>query len=465
MPLFPAFRLSRFEWWALAIGVAIVAGFFLHQRWFPSTLYDAGQYTRMARDIAQHGPFAHFSASALRTYGYPILLSLVYFTADLLGVGFRDLLFVPQSVLYFAACFVVRAGLAQVSAVAARVTFCGLVTNGFVLIYLPEPLTESLSVSLLLLAAGCWLLARHHERPAWFLIVGTAVAGFSLMVRPANMFLAAAWMAGACVIALRRRETRRGQLLLVALVAGGLALPMLPQLAYNVLRFGRWTPLVAQNLGTMQMVWGIRDIKYATAMPPSPEAQVHYLNPWAAGTEIDEAAPWRWYLDHPRRGALTLAVHTFNLVDQDLLFTYSRDLDPWYRVPVGVINHAIVAAGLLGIVILTRRLIVSGTPAARDALGLLLFTLGANWAMHVWTAVEMRFGVVLLLALLPLAAAFVRECLAWRRPLVVAAAGGVIVVCVVTSLQVSAWVRAQSPLIRDAMRAGAPFPSAIAPAP
>src|SRR5690606_11718489 len=138
------------------------------------------------------------------------------------------------------------------------------------------------------------------------------------------------------------------------------------------------------------------------AMPPSPEAQVHYVNPWAVDTVIDEAAPWRWYLDHPRRGVLTLAVHTFNLLDQDLLFTYSRDLDPWYRLPAGVINHAMVAAGLIGLALLTLHCLRSGTPAARDAVGLLLFTLGTNWAMHAWTAVEMRFGVVLLLALMPL---------------------------------------------------------------
>ena len=79
---------------------------------------------------------------------------------------------------------------------------------------------------------------------------------------------------------------------------------------------------------------------------------------------LDVEAPWRWYLEHPGRGLLTIALHTFNLTDQDLLFTYSRDLDPWYRVPLGIVNHAAVALGALGLVLLGCR-----ARAARDSAG------------------------------------------------------------------------------------------------
>ena len=85
----------------------------------------------------------------------------------------------------------------------------------------------------------------------------------------------------------------------------------------------------------MQQVWGIQNIKYATGMPPVPRGAIYYHSPFWRGTELDvRNRRWRWYVDYPGRGSLTLAIHTFNLTDQDLLFTYSRDLHPWYRVPL-----------------------------------------------------------------------------------------------------------------------------------
>lgn len=444
------YKLNGIEWLALVLSVAVACGFLLHQWWYPSTLYDAGQYSRMARDIAEHGLFARFSASGLRTYGYPVLLSFVVSAADLIGVGFRDLLFVLQFACYLGACLLFREALTRLSPLAARIAFCGMLVNPFVLIYMPEPLTESLSVILLIVAASCWLMAHQGRGGIWPLVVGTMVSGFALMVRPANLFLAVAWLLGALVIVRRAQLPRTRALVTIACVVAALMLPMLPQLAYNVLRFGRWTPLTAQDLGGMQMVWGIEDLKYATAMPPNPEARVHYLNPFVAGTTIDPQAPARWYIDNPGRGALTLAIHTFNLTDQDLLFTYSRDLDPWYRVPVGVINHGIVAMGVLGFVLGLARVRVNGVPGAGDAWAMLILTLGANWGMHVWTAVEMRFGVALLLVFLPLAGYTGLRLAAVRKAGAVVATGIAVAAYVVFALLLSNWVRDQAPLIGDA---------------
>jgi len=182
------------------------------------------------------------------------------------------------------------------------------------------------------------------------------------------------------------------------------AAPALPQLLNNLKFFNKRTPLVAADLGTSQQVWGIQNLKYATGLPPAPLGSINYLNPFADGTRIDKTAPWRWYAEHPVRGSLTLAIHTFNLTDQDLLFTYNRDLDPWYRVPLGVVNYVAVAMGLLGLVLLGRKVVARGDPPAIDAYVVLLALLGANVAMYAWTAVELRFGSVLLLLLFPLAA-------------------------------------------------------------
>jgi hypothetical protein len=197
----------------------------------------------------------------------------------------------------------------------------------------------------------------------------------------------------------------------------------------------------------MQQAWGVSDIKYATAMPPIAEAKVHYENPFLPGTAFDEASPLLWYIDHPVRGFLTLALHTFNLVDQDLLFTYSRDLDPWYRIPLGVVNHSIVFFGSVGLILLCRNVRRSERTVTREAFLLLLVMMLANWAMHVLTAVEMRFGLGLLIVLMPLAIYAADVLLANRqRPalLIVAATA-----YVVLALLLSSWVREQAPLIRE----------------
>ena len=164
---------------------------------------------------------------------------------------------------------------------------------------------------------------------------------------------------------------------------------------------------------------------------------------------MDEASPWSWYVDYPLRAAATVALHTFNLTDQDLLFTYSRDLSPWYRVPLGIANHAVVALGVVGLLLLGLRMHTTKEPRSRDAYVMLLALIVANWAVYAWTAVEMRFGSVLLLVLFPLAAYGALRIAASRRRgktrLVAAGVAGYIVLALI----LSEWVRDQSPLIRE----------------
>jgi hypothetical protein len=243
-------------------------------------------------------------------------------------LSFTIVLFELQLSLYLAACLFFRNALSRASPLAARIAFCGMLVNYYVLIYTPESLTECMSLSLLVIAGGCWLVLRRKDAGVFPLIVGSLVAGFSVMVRPANLFVVAAWIVGVLVIGWRQRYSAKRAFAVGLCVVAALVAPTLPQLAINVLHFGKWTPLVAQDLGKMQQVWGIQNIKYATGMPPVPVAQINYNNPFFVGTTVDVASPWRWYLDYPGRGVATLALHAFNLTDQDLLFTYSRDLDP-----------------------------------------------------------------------------------------------------------------------------------------
>jgi hypothetical protein len=442
-------KLARIEWCAVAFAVLVSHGFLAHEWFFPSS-WDAGLYAQLGREIAERGLFQWVTAADLRTYGYPLILSFVYRAANALGLSFTVVLFELQLAFYMAACLFFRNALSLAAPLAARIAFCGLLVNYYVLIYTPESLTESMSLSLLVVAGGCWLVAYRRDG-VWPLVAGSLVAGFAVMVRPANMFMVVAWIVGVVVIGLRQRPAWTRAFLAGGCVVISLVLPTLPQLANNVVHFGKWTPLVVMDLGKMQQVWGIQNIKYATGMPPVPVAPIYYHNPLFAGTTVDEVSPWRWYLAYPGRGVLTLALHTFNLTDQDLLFTYSRDLDPWYRLPLGVINHGAVALGLVGLVLLGRRIHAGRDRGGRDAFPVLLALIATYLAVYAWTAVEMRFGSVLLLMLFPFAGYAAVRVAAGRSGRTIAATALGVACYIVLALLLSSWVREQAVPIREAV--------------
>ena len=65
------------------------------------------------------------------------------------GISFVVLLFELQFLAYCGAAWLLRQALAPVSATAARIVFCALLVDYYALIYTPESLTESLSLTLL----------------------------------------------------------------------------------------------------------------------------------------------------------------------------------------------------------------------------------------------------------------------------------------------------------------------------
>ena len=447
LPLAPA------EWACVALSVAVAHGFLVHELRYPSA-WDATQYFNMAQEIAAHGVFSKVEGGEMRTYGYPSAVSLVLRVAAATGIPFVVMLFAVQFTGYLGAAALLRRALAPASALAARIAFCGLLVNVFALIYTPESLTESLSLTLLVLTASLWVVQWRSGLAAWAALAGSLTAGFALAVRPGNVFVVATWCFGLALLWFRQRPSAGRSAALAVLVAIGITVPVAPQLAINAAYHGKATPFPTADLGHFQQVTGVRLLKYATGLPPVPKPPVPYENPLLPGTTLDEAAPLRWYVDHPGRGLATIAFHTFNLTDQDLLFTYSRDLWPWYRIPVGIVNHAAVALGVVGLVLLGRRLRRTPDPKGRDAFAVLLALLVANWAVHAWTAVEMRFGSVILLVLFPFAAFAVHEGLAAPRRPAVAAVALATALYVGAALALSGWVRDQAPQIRDAISVG-----------
>lgn len=204
---------------------------------------------------------------------------------------------------------------------------------------------------------------------------------------------------------------------------------------------------MAVPLGASQQAWGIECLKYATSMVPTMPPEVCYANPLAKRGPVDRERPLDWYAQHPGAGAATVALHLFNLLDQDLVYTYAHDLDPWYRRPVGVLTQAVFALAAAGLVLLAAR--ARRERASAVALAALVATIACHLAVHALTAVEMRFGLPLLVLAGPLAAWTLTGsgalATAWRRRMLALGAIG----WIVGALLLSDWVRAQAPQIRQ----------------
>jgi hypothetical protein len=445
-----AFRTA--EWLVLAAAIAVAHLFQWRLVLFPSAC-DSQDYLGIAAEIRRDGLFANFEWSEVRPYGYPLFLSVLLRAASALGVPVGWVVLEVQLSLYLLAASFFRRRVAERWPSLAPWAFAGIVLNPFALAYAPESLTESLSLTLFVFAAGCWIALFARPASSWMpVLAGSLAAGAAVIVRPANLFALAAWVLAVAAVCVERRAPPRAWLSSAVALVAGCALPLVPQYVNNVRNYGEHTPLIVASLGHDQQVWGVKHLKYATVLPVVPTGQhlsasrprVFYQNPFSEGTTLDEKKPLSWYVEYPGAGALTLALHVFCMLDQDLLFTYSRDLDPWYRIPVGILNHGLIGLAVVGIGLLAvrarreRALVLVATAVAAYAL--------AHAGLHATTLVEMRFGLPLLLLAGPSAAAAIRALV--ERPPWRVRAGAFAVAWIVCSLSLSHWVRQQSQAIR-----------------
>ena len=149
-------RLGRSDWLLLGLATVVAHGFFARILAYPSS-FDAANYLELASDIERNGLFRPFPGSEIRTYGYPLFLALFVRTARWTGTAVGWWLFEIQLALYLAAALYFRAGMVRIAPSAARIVFAAVALNAIALSYTPESLTESLSLTLIIVVAGAWL--------------------------------------------------------------------------------------------------------------------------------------------------------------------------------------------------------------------------------------------------------------------------------------------------------------------
>src|SRR5262249_41612739 len=147
--------------------------------------------------------------------------------------------------LYLLAAAFVRRRLAELWPSIAPWAFAAIALNAFVLSYVPESLTESLSLTLILFGTGCWLgLVAGRGPVGRHVPIGSLLMGTAVMVRPANLFALGAWTVAVVLVGTSRRLPARTWVAVAFVLMAGAALPMVPQYVNNVRNYGQCTPLI-----------------------------------------------------------------------------------------------------------------------------------------------------------------------------------------------------------------------------
>jgi len=347
----------------------------------------------------------------------------------MVGANLELTIFVVQLFLYiFSAFLLVRVVAKNVSERAGHAIAVGLGLNIFVSPYLGLSLTDGLSVSIQITSIA--VLAKVYFevnslslRKLAMMGIGVGIlAGEALMVRPANILFMAVIATTCIATAIRHRDTAIWPMVkFFSLSVFGFSLAVAPQLVVNVRLFDTWTFMPVYHLGSLQIDYGVRYLKYGTRIAdiahPMP-----YMNPWYHG-DVDVSV--KWYLLHPVAGIATVAMHIFGVLDFDYLFVYIYDTNPWYRWPLFFFSQTVNFFGIVGIVRCARAAIYHDHSREHDAARLMMSLLSAffvTWiAICSISAVENRFALPMVAVLLPCAISSVRWLVDRKRSVVVLA--------------------------------------------
>lgn len=407
-------------------------------------VYDAGHYLGLASDIAQHGLFGYAASVArFRTYGYPLFVRVVagrYVRGDWHRV---------QPLVFHAQLAVLLLAGALAHHVFRRITgsrrfgvavFAAVVLNPFLLAH-TLAVTSDLLSSVLCFVATILALPVAATTGVATATAGLSalVAGSAVMVRPANL---AVLLAVLLILAARMicRELRWNTLPLIVSAA---VVPFVPQWVANVRLDGRFHALLVDNLYGSQSVWGMRLLKYATAVTPTTSGPIEYLNPLYRGS----STVCDFVRQHPLGYATTILLHVFGMLDHDHVFIYVADLHPWYRWPAAVLNYAFLTVAVAGAGVVLANVAV-WRRRRLSAFHAMLFVSSAYVAVYAPTAVESRFGLTIDLLLTPFAvlggSRFVESTGRGGRmlPWVLA-----LLVCITAGAWLSAWMQRQAPML------------------
>jgi hypothetical protein len=368
-----------------AIFLLVIGFTFLLEQNLHPPCCDAKNYLELAKKYNVEGIAVK---EPLRTFAYPLILSLVIKTSQTTNLPESLLVFLLQISVYYLAIVVVSNVASEYSRKLSTAMYIALCLNFFVIPYASITLTDSLYTSLSMLIFGGIMKIESLQRSeqsisAKWVFLGILLLSLAIVIRPA-----AVWLAAPTLYCLVRSVWKRGVRIfdfLLAAIAG--AAPLYIQIALNFTNYKVISFLPVTDLGGAQIKWGIENIKYGTWM-----GSVENFYP--SGHLIDihsrELNLW-WYFNNPVDSIKLLTFKLIGAFDFDYIIPY-----PYHQLHhewiATFFSFTILWIGVFGISVhlCTKKLPVLGS----RFMPVIIFT---GWcAISLISALELRFTLPLI---------------------------------------------------------------------
>ena len=365
--------------------------------------YDANSYVLAAHGIAEKGLLGNWYHVELRTYGYPLFLHGAFKIADWFHVGPTTSIFTLQWSLFVASARFATNSFFR-SARTRRLAFVAVAANPLLVVYAPQALTESLTVSCVLVVVGSLsraALARRGTVAAAWLVVGATTSSLAMEVRPSNLLIPACFVLAAGGVVLWTRSPSRwpSKVLTAAVVTAASVLPVVPQIMINQQNFQRLTPLPVYDLAGLQSRDGLALIRYGSNVSTDcGDPALRFLNPTKPPVATRPSQALHFYLLSWPEGPETAALHIFSGLDPRPFLTYQHDFGATYERWLQAFVLALLIAGTAGVAAVLSAFRAGAWKRRMDVGFLGVVTLGSV-AILATSAAEFRFGVLPILTI------------------------------------------------------------------
>ena len=292
---------------------------------------DALGYGKFGASVRDVGLWGGFLGSDLRTFGFPLYLSLFggELSPDTVWGTTSGSLFVCNIALFLLAAWFFVISAAKIDRRFFFPLAAGVLLNPFVLVYVPQVLTESLSIIVALAAAGFFF--RLVEKAGRYLSVFlcAVLAGYLMEIRPANLGISLAFLIGISTVFFyhsRRAAVSKRQLLFAAAVLFvGFVLPISIQVSINWVVHADLTPLAVFDFATWHLWHGTYRLKQVAAFWDDRWHSLRYVSPWVSDPSRFQGAVLSFYIDHPWKALKTCVVHLYGALDYDVFWVYNHE--------------------------------------------------------------------------------------------------------------------------------------------
>lgn len=352
--------------------------------------YDEIGYFNISKMILSQGLFN--LNEPLRTYLYPLIISLVSIFTNGDPFLLKVLLSILQYVVYIYTVLLVASTFRMISN--SRVVYYCILMFGLLNPYLIQSstlmLTDILSTCLIVWAIILIIRSDFSTNKSYALLFLYTYG--AVMIRPSSLIFVP--------VVILTLIVRKYMLKDISLIKGamfGLVTLVLffPQLYNNVYQFKHWTPFVHADLYEFQSNLAASNLKYSTVVIPNENPKLFYHSPFSINSNIDI---YKLLTTNFVAFVVTYLSHLFGVLDWGYIETYIVDFYPVSRIIGSLFLYTFWFFAFYGAASFIRR---EKSVKGRFAFVALVGAFLLYWAFIGTTIIESRFGYPLYLLLLP----------------------------------------------------------------